>query len=489
MKFQEDNDGVIERKIFAAMVTDDVVLAEINSHWPKKYDNWEEGLFGAKSINVAAKLCITYYQEFGKAPKQNIETSFHCWAKECPNENLVKSIEEILSAVSNEYERDEPLNSQHVIKAANRHFTKIKLDKTLETAQGYRNLGKINKAIDVLTEMNRVESSSDKGEFIFNNDEVWKEALDQEDVNLMVEYPNPARLFFGNSLQKGAFITFLGPSKRGKTWWLIDMAFRACSQRKKVAFFEIGDMTAKEIDARFAVRHAQHPHQSSDLEGKWPCTVQMPKKLAGNEVDFENLVFEEPLDSNKMVKVIQNFRKKIIKSNNPYFWRKFYPAETINVTDIEAELGRLERQENFVPDVVILDYADNLREPDKSQGMSEIKKVTTNWKLLRKLSQTKEVLLITATQANRASFVANVIRKDQIGEDYKKLAQITGAIAINQTAEEEEFGIFRLGWLDVRGMKKRAMLRCASCLALGNPVVLSNFVEKKDKKKESEFTV
>ena len=53
--------------------------------------------------------------------------------------------------------------------------------------------------------------------------------------------------------------------KRGKTFWLIDMAWRGMLQRKKVAFFATGDMSQRQMMRRFIARAAKRPFKADTI--------------------------------------------------------------------------------------------------------------------------------------------------------------------------------------------------------------------------------
>jgi hypothetical protein len=82
--------------------------------------------------------------------------------------------------------------------------------------------------------------------------------------------------------------------------------------------------------------------------------------------------------------------------------------------------------------------------------------------------------LVTATQADAASYERQVMTKSNFSEDKRKLAHVTGMIGLNQTKEEQEKGIMRLNWIVRREAEfsEFACLNVAGCLALGRPYVL-----------------
>ena len=78
----------------------------------------------------------------------------------------------------------------------------------------------------------------------------------------VVKYPRQLGQFWNDQLVKGKLVALMAPEKRGKTWWLMDMAMRAARQKKKVAFFQAGDMTEDEQLMRICI----HLTKKSNLD-------------------------------------------------------------------------------------------------------------------------------------------------------------------------------------------------------------------------------
>lgn len=83
--------------------------------------------------------------------------------------------------------------------------------------------------------------------------------------------------------------------------------------------------------------------------------------------------------------------------------------------------------------------------------------------------------MLTATQADAASFDANLITSSNFSEDRRKLDHVTAMIGINSTDEEKECGIYRLNHIKRRDddFSVGQVVYTASCLAMANPAVRS----------------
>ena len=109
-------------------------------------------------------------------------------------------------------------------------------------------------------------------------------------------------------------------------------------------------------------------------------------------------------------------------------------------------------------------------------GIEGRDKINETWKQMRSLSQKYHCLVVTATQADAASYETDLIRRRNFSEDKRKYAHVTGMIGINQKdPEEKEKEVMRLNWLKLRdGLYSET--RCvyiAGCLSIANPAIRS----------------
>jgi len=132
-------------------------------------------------------------------------------------------------------------------------------------------------------------------------------------------------------------------------------------------------------------------------------------------------------------------------------------------------------REDWVPDVIIIDYADILLM--NGAGLEGRDLINDTWKKLRALSQKFHCLVVTATQADASSYDATIITKKNFSEDKRKIAHVTGMIGLNQSPEEKELGVMRLNWLKVRdeAFSENKCVFVAGCLSIANPAIRSTF--------------
>jgi len=117
--------------------------------------------------------------------------------------------------------------------------------------------------------------------------------------------------------------------------------------------------------------------------------------------------------------------------------------------ELDGTLNLWERQDGFVPDMIVVDYADLMTVQHR---MYERHKQNQVWMSLRRISQERHCLLITATQADAASYERGLLRLSNFSEDKRKYAHVTAMYGLNQDPKgrEKQLGIMRINEMVVR---------------------------------------
>ena len=448
------------------MIVDQIVLGRISA-------KWQRGMFKSKWANIIAKWCLNYYANYEDAPLNQIENLFEVWAEKTKDKESINLVDKFLNSLSEEYEtlKDES-NSDYVLDVAGTYFNKVKIEKLVETLEGNIIDGDIKEAANLIISYNQLEMGVGEGIDVLQDNEAIKRAFaeKQEDI---IKYPGDLGRFLKGSFEIDGFITFLGPEKSGKSFWLEDVAFRGMLQRKKVAYFQVGDMTERQTMRRLMVRVARHPIRSQIVN--YPITVEKEIGEDGKTnaiVDFKEKIFKKPLNYREAKKACKKIMKKKIKSKQSYLKLSCHPAGSLSVESIKSILKTWELKE-WIADVIVIDYADILNM--SYHGIEGRDRINETWQRLRNLSQTYHCLVVTATQADTPSYSANLLSRNNFTDDKRKSAHITGMIGINVSAEEKEIGITRLNWIYMRDMpfSESHFIYCAGCKSLANPAIKS----------------
>jgi len=275
---------------------------------------------------------------------------------------------------------------------------------------------------------------------------------------------------------------------------MIDMAVRAMEQRRKVAFFEVGDETETDLHERFLVRAVQHPFLSST--NKWPFMVKYPTSIKYSwspdapkdvaSVETETCVFEEPLNETVAWEACKRIKMDKVKSKTSHLRTSVHPNLGVGVDGIESILDGW-ALDDWTPDCIFIDYPDNLQ-PPVGRVANERDSINKMWQMLRAMSQKRHCLLVVATQANRESYERKTIDRRHVSDDKRKLAHATFVFAINANSAEKEVGVCRLNAIVGRRGKydTNKHVHLAGAWDIGNPAVASTFGDKPKKGKEED---
>lgn len=455
-------DGSQERMVLLGMILDKTVISAVSA-------KWHRGMFSSRWGNIIAGWCVSYWNRYRKPPRKDIQSLFDDWANSASRDKeTVQEIENLLVSLSNQASRSD-VNSEYIIDLATAYFTRVSLNELKDKIEAAIEDGDLEAADEALNSYSKIEMRSNGGVNVLSDKEVIKRAFASQGKPL-IRYKHGLGIFYGSALERDAFVSLMGPEKRGKTWQLLDIAWRGMCQGNKVAFFEVGDLSEAQIMRRFMVRAAKLPMKARTV--KWPTgiTISDGDKIA--QVDHKQLVFPDDLDFDTAWDACQRILSKKNQSSEPLLKLSTHPNSTISINGIRSVIDSWVRN-NWVPDIVVIDYADILAPINGSVDSRE--QINATWKGMRALSQSMHCLVVTATQAKSSSYTAKTISKQDFSEDKRKFAHVTGMVGLNATPEEKDLGIMRVNWVVLREEDYSELACChvANCFALANPTVHS----------------
>lgn len=452
---KERYDGSILRKILVGMVTNDVVVARISTRWGVS------GLFDAKWANLVGTWCVDFSKKHSKAPGANIRDLFEHWANHTSSEEeTVKAVEEFLVALSDTATEEE---THHILDLASNYFNKVRMKTEIDQASIELERGFLEDAQNRLANLHKVELGV--GSFVSPgiDYEVWQQAFEQETRRSLVTYPGAVGEFFSDSFVREEFYSFMGPDKTGKTTFLLDFAYRALRNRNKVVFFDSGDSSQDDVMVRLASRVTGCP------EFEMECTLPTGWKEGRPETEVRMLPPVNPSEG---------FKRLVRASRFPGAFRlSCHPNSSLSVSGIDSILADWER-DGWRPDVVVIDYADILAPSGSSHDPLE--QIDETWKQMRRLSQSRHCLVMTATQSNAAAYGKEkaFLGRQHFSGRKTKLAHVNGMIGINVSEEERREHTARLNWVVRRKMRNRNRsnhVQVVGCFDIENPIIQSTW--------------
>jgi hypothetical protein len=445
------------RRVLIGMVTNPVFCARIASQWKPP------GLFDSDWANQIGTWCVRYCLEYNKAPNTAIEPLMAEWVERAnPKQEVVDAVESFLVGLSDEMERMGDLETGYLLDIAGRYFNKVKMTAVLEAATADLSYGDVEKAKGRIEGLRPVELAQGSYCEPSNDFSVWTKAFSTEERRSLVMYPGAVGRFFDGAWLRGELYSFMAPEKTGKTEWLIDFTVRALRCKNRVAFFDSGDSSIDEILMRLGKRLSF----TSEYGGTVSVPVEWPDEDDLPRWEDRVVAATDPVRSYEMMGVVSRNRKA--------FRLASYPNSTLSVSQLSATLDDWGR-DDWRPDVVVVDYADILLPPS---GFSDgLEKIDEMWKALRRLSQEKNILVVTATQADAASYTQKgLLGKQNFSGRKTKLSHVNGMIGINVSEDDRNRHMAKLNWIARRRnvhQRSRNWVSVAGNYVMGNPIILS----------------
>ncbi len=402
-----------------------------------------------------------YYEQFLKAPKQNISKLYRIHCEELKDEALQENILSFIEKISNDYINISNINEDFAIEQAINYLKGRSLKNLSVDIDSYLSLGDVKNAENVITKFRKIERSSGENTSILNNFEAIANTYTNED-SILFQFPNAFGKVVG-SLHREDFLAYLAPMKRGKSWLLIHTAVTAMMNGLKVVFFSLEMSKESMIKRVWTVLSGQLQEAKDDinfpyfeLENDGLYRIRY-KEVSRKAVDITS------------IETKQKALRRLARGGDIQIVS--VPAYSLTVESLDAHLDDFE-QDEYVPDVIIVDYADIMSPSEKGDYRHQIDGI---WKRLRGLAQKRKALVVTASQSNRESLNRDVDASD-ISEDIRKIAHVTSMVSLNQTQADVTHNVIRLKQIALReGEREFRQAVCLQCLNIGIPILDSRF--------------
>ncbi len=510
----------MERKIIIGLVTSTDFLNKITKVFDQQY-------IQSVAARHIACWCLEYYQKYNKAPGEEIEQIYAEKRLTLQTDIQEEIGEDILPSLSAEYVRDKGV-SPYLFDQAVKYLQEQQLKQHMEQVTLLFDKGEHDKAIALQNEF--IPIKIEEGNTLQFDDEVLSKRIKEafnKDLQSVLTYPGALGEMLNEQLIRSGFVAFLAPEKRGKTYLMMELANTALRQNNKVAFIQAGDMTERDFLRREGIylsginikenscKNRYKPIRDCLLNqldrcdrkerecdfgvfdgGKTPQQVRQELtrddyiEALENNPDYlpcrncplykdqgalwyEKLPDVEPLSVKQALLCTKNFMKKRGKNLR----LSTYANSTLSVFDLHNLLADWKRQDGWVPDVIIIDYADLLVPGVKLDYRHQQNHI---WKELRRISQETNALVITATQADADSYKRDTISLSNFSEDKRKFAHATAFYGLNQDKDgrEKALGVLRINELLIRegGIQSGKQVCILQCLDIGRPYLGSFFI-------------
>lgn len=368
--------------------------------------------FDDVSISNTVEIIYSFFKKHGISPEYSVIKSL---SKKTNRKNVHEGICSIVDSIS-----------ELKIKPSEFIFAESEIKK-FATEQHYRNC--LIKAVDELEigNINGVEEQFDKAlvfndEFnsdniidVFNDDNFDDKYKNEQTRKIPTLIPTLDEKLRGGVSYKELNL-FLAPPYRGKTASLVRMGTNALITGKNVVHITL-EMSANKT------------------------AIWYDSAITG--IPYEDIV----KNRNKYKQEINKF-KKLHKGNLVI---KEFPSRSIGVRELKEEIRSIERKKGWKTDLLVLDYADELKRRDSDNMSYVIGDVISS---LRGMGVELNIAIWSASQTNRAGFSKDSLDMDDVADSWDKAKISDVIIGECQSKDEEKADKMRWVVIKARGNKR-----------------------------------
>lgn len=462
-----------EHTILTALITHSGVLGAVTQAVSEMVDP-----FPNKWSCLVAKWCFTYYTKYQKAPGKSIRQLFNQWAQKTQDESTVELVERYLTTLSDQYETAKTLNEQFLIDLSSNYFERVRLRQMTETIESALERKDLQEAREAVSGFSPVSFGGSAWRNPFSKESIKQTFRRKEQQESIVQFPGALGEFLSPYFERTGFVSFCGPDKRGKSFWLQEVAWRAIRQRRRVLWYVLGDMSEEQVNQRLYTRMTWRTWK--DERVRVPVAMHPQGKNPNcqfKEEDVEKLTPKDVWDASEKLRELTSVKEHRLRL-------RCDGGMVLSAGDIEQDVKQMTDREEWVPDLIVIDYADLLRPEPHTRTQDVRHQINATWMTIRRIALQRSCLVVTATQTASTAYNAWLIRKKDFSEDKRKNAHVTGMIGINQTESptddqpcEKDLGVYRLNWVLLRGgaWSENMVVWTAGNLALANPCIISSF--------------
>ena len=465
-------DSALESRILCSLISNEKFLREVKHAV-------DLGYFKSKLHQHIARFAIRHYEQYNTPIGDNLrDTVTPHKFKEDELENYQAAVEELLQRVAESPKENTP----YLVSEAIKFFKSRELEITANNILYFLEEKKLDEAEKVLNDYVRIEKNFSGMKDLFDEELLLSHFANK--ANEFFKIPGDLGKFLGN-MERGWLVGIMGPYKSGKTFLALEFGIIGMLSNLNVAFFSL-EMTEKGMYERVFKRLSASSDRKIVTNPIFDC-----KKNQSDECTFarrtNNIALDwqmgEPVDFNKNRQYrictfckdheafIQHYDmatwfEKVeaplfdqlvaakVKDKFSVFFKnrlkfKAYPRYTASIEDIKNDLDVLEVTEGWVPDIIIVDYADILK-PESGSPVEGHEKEDRSWIALSQMAGEKKALVIAPTQVTKDGLEAYVLRTKHTARWSGKLGHVDMMLTINQIEEEKRCGVMRIAIMEHR---------------------------------------
>ena len=425
-----------------------------------------EADFGSSVYRTIARACYAFYDAHGKPPKDHIA--------DCLQSELEGSNADIFGDVLRGIDRlKDNINVEYVLSQLDLFNRMNSLRRNIHDAVDALENNDVDRAEQAIANYHaqrRMTAQEVLG--IGDVARILDRAIERDVLGIGILPLTMAKI---GPCRKELFL-YGGPPKSGKSWFLNHVARCGVFHRWRVLIVTL-EMSAEMVLLRMVQSVTSLPTKSPP-KNEIELGIPYPKLMwCDGDVEFGVKPNVKPvprpsLESPKVRAMAVDKVRKLHPLRNLRVVER--PTGSLTVQGLIGLLDNLESTEGFVPDMVVLDYADlmNVKTDDYRINLGEL------YKRLRGLAIERNMAMVTATQLNRRALSMDRRGMASVAEDISKVFTCDAFLVYAQTELEAEMQVARLNLAAGRAGNLPRDVVISQCYDVGQFMIESGLMAK-----------
>lgn len=385
--------------------------------------------YAGKPNQDVAHACHEYIDRYGKPPGEHLPDLLHAQLNQ-KDEGQAALYARLISGLPELFGQ---VNAEYVLNQLEAWVRRQRLMRGVIRAHGEIEAGRIESAEEVLEEAMRQRLT------VFNPGLTLADALktlkhpdNEAEHTVPLGIPELDKRLLGPTRKELHML--VAPPKRGKSWFLVHAGKQALLHRWKVAHITL-EMSAERVLQRYLQSVLSLTRRQTD--GARTSRFRRDSQDRLEAIEEEALAMRCIMDPAVQRDAGRKLKKLRFAQN---LMVKEFPSGSLTIPALKAYLDNLERVAHFVPDMLIIDYADLMRIDPKYRR----EELGSTYVDLRGMATERNIAVMTASQSNREGAKSKIVQDTHVSEDWSKVMTVDLAISYNQTEEEKKRGLARL---------------------------------------------
>lgn len=376
--------------------------------------------FSSQVTEDIVRLCYAYFDQFQEAPQNHFDDEMERFLINRDNEtkHLYKTYLKRVCEMS-------PPNKKYVVSCFNKFVQARELESVLIEAAPLVERGEFDKVRQILQKA--VKAGFIKEEEGIRYPADWPPTYYSDVGFREIICPTGIKILDDRikGLRRTQLTCIFAGYKVGKTWGCIHIAFQAIKSGRKV--LEIShEASAEEVEMRHDMMFGSLTSDEVEENVEFDL-YDANGKIIETVSEIRASVFDEG--------VVKRVRRDVSKFGGETIIKK-YPMGTCSIGEIERYLDYLETFKHYIPDLLISDYVEKMKLPDKEQGRDQINNTYIN---LKRIADERNIAVVTASQI-KTKFLesSNISEAGAPAEDARKLGNVDLGLFYGCSREQAE---------------------------------------------------